>query len=783
MLKLRKIILNKYLYFIIFCFVSLNIAAANRIINLNIGYKTVNFTGKKVTALAINNQIPGPTLYFKEDDHVTINVFNHLKTGTTIHWHGLLVPWQMDGVESVSQNPIPPGGVFHYHFTLRQAGTYWYHSHAGLQEQEGLYGAIVIRPNYLSAYHANKDYVVVLSDWSNIPAEKILADLKKSGDYFSPNFPLQPSLMHFIHSYHNASPAMKKEIFDQYWMMQTSRMSPYDLSDVAYDAFLLNGKTKNNPWTEQVKVGDTIRLRFIGAAASTIFYVKIPGSVMRIIQVDGNDVRALSVHHFTIAPGETYDVLVKIKKSHPYYIYAESNDTVGAAVGVLLTKAHQSFNVNSITPFPKPKPTMQMPANTMQNSHSQMQMNSTHSKMSMSSAMPSMPTAKKPYQNLIALYKTNNPHKKIAKIIHMNLSGWMDRYIWFINGKPEYLAKPIILKPGLRYRFIFKNESMMYHPMHIHGHWFILRDGHGAYDPLLHTILVQPGATVIADVDADASGQWFFHCHMLYHMMAGMSRVFQYNTILKVANNTEKPEHFVGTTGFINRPIVREDETRPLNLHLIHHPAGHMSHIYFSNFLDVGEDFIHNIQLLNFKGYYGSDYHKLELQTKDAELNKGKVEAADVDIFYYHPISEFWAIKGGANYTYRPAQNAYWQPGIGLEGLMPFFIDTDLRLYNYAGSFKFDFDFTRDTQITNNFFISLEIRSIFATKTVASAEIGDGLNQMQYVIRPYYRVAPGVQVYAQYEFDKNYGEFANFQSADGDSVTENITTLGVAVLF
>lgn len=756
MCKLQKTIFQKYSIAILFSVMSFSIFAENRVINLTVDYKTVHFAGKIKKAIAINNQIPGPTLVFNQGDHVTINVFNRLSEGTTIHWHGLLVPWQMDGVEGVSQKLIPPGGVFYYRFTLHQSGTYWYHSHAGLQEQEGMYGAIVIHPAH-ARYHTQKDCVIVLSDWSHIPAEKIFLDLKKSGDYFSPQFPLQPSLARFIQTYRAADTMQKKEIVDQYLMMQHSRMSVYDLSDVAYDAFLLNGHDQNHPWKTLVKVGDTVRLRFIGAGASTIFHVKIPHSMMTIIQVDGNDVKPLSVSHLTIAPGETYDVLVKIKKSHPYYIYAESIDTVGAAVGILQTHLHQKINIHSIKPFPIPQPSM-----------------------SMESKMGDMNET--PYQNMVSYYKTNS-NKKIAKIIHIDLSGWMGRYIWFINGKPEYLAKPLIFKPGLRYRFIFKNNSMMNHPMHIHGHWFILRNGHGAYDPLLHTILVPPGETIVADVDADASGQWFFHCHTLYHMLSGMSRVIQYNSLLKIAQGEKKPEFLEKNTGFINRPIVREDVTRPLDYHLIHYPAGHMSHIYFSNLIDMGEDPIHNIQTLSFKGLYGSDFHKLEIETQEAELNKGKVENADVDMFYYHPISQFWAIKGGINYTNRPAKKSYWQPGIGLEGLMPFFIDTNLKLYHYAGSLKADLSLSRDTQITNRFFISLGIRSIIATKTVSSAEIGDGFNEMSYTIRPYYFVAPGIQIYIQDEYETSYGAFANFQRADGDSPNDNITTLGISALF
>ncbi|MHB1948625.1 MAG: multicopper oxidase domain-containing protein, partial [Gammaproteobacteria bacterium] len=243
--------------------------AANRTVNLTVSYKTVYFAGTARKAIAVNDQIPAPTLHFKEDDHVTINVYNHLDKNTAIHWHGILVPWQMDGVEGISQKGIPSGGVFHYQFTLHQAGTYWYHAHAGLQEQQGLYGAFLIDPTQSPNYRYTKDYVVVLSDWSNTAPEQILANLKKEGDYYSPRFPLQPSLVKFIHDYRKASREEREKLVDDYKMMQQMRMSIYDISDVAYDAFLLNGQPKSNPWTAPVKIGDVVRLRFMGAGGST----------------------------------------------------------------------------------------------------------------------------------------------------------------------------------------------------------------------------------------------------------------------------------------------------------------------------------------------------------------------------------------------------------------------------------------------------------------------------------------------------------------------------------
>lgn len=847
-----------FLFLVYLIFVS-NLFASDRVINLVVGYKTVSFAGKIRKAIAVNNQIPAPTLHFKQGDHVSINVYNSLNEETAIHWHGILVPWQMDGVLGVNQQGIQPGQVFHYEFTLHQSGTYWYHAHAGLQEQEGLYGAFIIDPPKPPSYHYTKDYVVVLSDWSNTTANQILANLKKEGDYYSPRFPLQPSLAKFIHDYRKASSPERQKLIDDYKMMQQMRMGIYDLSDVAYDAFLLNGNSKCNPWTAPVTLGDTVRLRFIGAAGSTIFNVKIPNASMEMVHVDGNDVIPYQITEFSIAPGETYDVLVHIKDDEPYIIYAESIDTLGVAYGALVTSPHRVVYYNRVAPFPEPLPVTRdmmtmnnaMPmdhqptskpksiiekkktevvpkssshsehrmehAPRMQNMRSNESMDHTHAAHTMTSSksakgmnmahtmsmnhmnMPTEPTVYgdkisaptfsyettqgTKYQNMVAAVETNDPNTPVAGVIKMELFGYMDRYIWFINGLPEYKAKPIILDPDKRYRIIFTNTSMMHHPMHIHGHWFILRNGNGAFDPLLHTIDIPPGATLTADIDTEASGQWFFHCHLLYHMVSGMSRVFQYSSLIEITRGEAKPENIVHDTKYINRPIVRVDEKRPIDMALVKHPMAHPTGFWFANFLDVGEDPFHNVQKVNFKGLYGGDYNKLELLVEDAEVNRGEVDDADIDVFYWRLVSQFWAIKGGANYFYRPTKSPYWQPGLGLEGLLPYFIDVDIRGYYHSSSAKLDLVLFRDTQMTNNFFIRLGLRGILATKTVRNDEIGSGLNQTRFILRPYYRVNPGVNIFIEYENEQAYGEFRRLQKEVGEPVNLNTVTFGIGLIF
>ena len=528
---------------------------------------------------------------------------------------------------------------------------------------------------------------------------------------------------------------------------------------------------------------------------------------MQMVHVQGNDVTPYTINEFKIAPGETYDVLVKIKQNRPHIIYAESIDTLGAAYGALITKADQPVNYKGVTPFPEPLPVMREMMTLMMDhsAHHNMNMGSMDmSSMDMSSmdmgsmSMPVEPSIKgdsfspyspspaktvgTKYQDLKAAVKTNDPDKPVSQVIKMELFGYMDRYIWFINGVPEHRAKPILLEPGKRYRFIFTNPSMMRHPMHIHGHWFILRNGHGRYDPLLHTIDVPPGATITADLDTDASGQWLFHCHLLYHMMSGMTRVFQYSTLIELVKGEEKPEHVIKQSAFVNRPIVRVDE-EPVDASLVHHPMPHAMSLYKASYLELGEDPFHNVQKLTFNGLYGQDYNRLELYVNDAEMEKGEVQNADMDIFYWRLVSQFWAIKGGVNYFYRPAQKPYWQPGIGVEGLMPYFIDTNLRAYYYSNSFKLDAEFSRDTQLTDNLFIRTGIRGILATKTVVSAEIGSGLNQMRYIVRPYYRLMPGLSLFAEYEHEQDYGAFKNMQARTDQTGVADTISLGLAALF
>ncbi|MDF1758509.1 MAG: multicopper oxidase domain-containing protein [Legionellaceae bacterium] len=803
--------MKKFIFLILISIVHTTISyAKEQVVDLHVGYKKMKFTGVVRKAIAVNNQIPGPTLRFKEGDIVTIRVHNHLTKGTSIHWHGILLPWQMDGVDDVSQKEIDPGKTFQYKFELKQSGTYWYHAHQELEEQQGLYGAFIVEPKNNEDYQYSKDFPIVLSDWSNTYPEKVLKNLKKTGEYYQPRLPMQPSLKKFLTEYYKSSKIDRSLVLEDYLTMQQTRLNFYSFSSVAYDAFLLNGLPNQYAWQDKVVVGDVVRLRFICAGASTIFNVKIPETNMQVVQVQGNNVEPYNVDKLTIAPGETYDVLVKIKKDAPYIIYAESLDTLGAAYGALVTNPKIPVDYKSVQPFPKPLPQTRQMTKFLSEIPSKARKNKSKAeqerramrvltKTNSSLHIPLEPTIsddKEPspsaniqtstgtqYQPLKAAVKTNDPNKPIESVIHMELFGYMERFVWFINGVPDYVSKPIVLKANKRYRVVFNNISMMYTPMQIHGHWFILRKGQGEYDPLLHTVNVPPGATITVDVDTDASGQWLFNYHMLYHMMGGMSRVFQYSTLLEIVKDKAKPENVIEDGEYKNRPIIRVDEARPIDKQLVKNPLPHPEGFWLASFLDIGADPFKNVQRLTYKGLYGSDFHKLELFTNDAELSDHIVENADIDIMYWHLISQFWAIKAGVNYMNRPAERPYWQASFGIEGVAPFFIEADARFYVYSGSLKLDLELTRNTQITNNLFLRTALRTLMATRTVERAVIGSGLNQMRYIVRPYYRIIPGLNAFIEYEHEQDYGDYKILEGLDGELRKQNTVTIGVSAIL
>ncbi len=528
---------------------------------LDIDYTRVNLTGKNAVATTINGQIAGPTLVWQEGDTVTIHVTNHLKKSSSIHWHGIILPPSMDGVPGISFNGIPPGKTFTYTFKVQQHGTYWYHSHSGYQEQTGMYGAIVIKPKKREPFKYHKDYVVLLSDWSDEKPTTIYRKLKQSSDYY--NFS-QRTVGDFF------SEVKKKgfsKAFGDRKMWNEMRMTDRDISDVSGYTYthLMNGKNPATQFKALFKKGEKIRLRFINAAAMTFFDVRIPGLKMTIVAADGNHINPVSIDEFRIGVAETYDVIVQPKSNKAYAIFAQSIERSGYALGSLtpnvsmlakaprmdavpvLTMADMGMDMNKMDhgggmkcsggmKMPKKKSMKKMKFAAMEAQKYPI------SKLPMARGVQTTMMAMSPkyrlddpgvglrnngrkvltYADLKNRYSTRRDRKPDREII-LHLTGNMERYMWSINGIKYADAKPLRFHYGERLRITFINDTMMNHPMHLHGMWSDLETGDDNHLVRKHTIVVQPGSKISYRVTVDAKGAWAYHCHLLYHM-SGMFR-------------------------------------------------------------------------------------------------------------------------------------------------------------------------------------------------------------------------------------------------------------------
>ncbi len=550
--------------------------------DLSIGYQPVNFTGRERAATAVNGSVPAPVLRWREGERVTLRVTNNLAHDSSIHWHGIILPTEMDGVPGLSFDGIKPGETFEYQFDVNQSGTYWYHSHSGFQEQTGVYGAIVIDPKEPDPVSYDRDHVVVLSDWSDEAPEDIYAKLKKMSDYYNFRERTAGDLWRDI----------KQKGIAQTWndraMWNQMRMSDRDLSDVTgYTyTFLMNGVTPDDGWQGLFARGDRVRLRFINAAAMTIFDVRIPGLKMTVVASDGQNIEPVTVDEFRIGVAETYDVIVEPSDDSAYTIFAQSIDRTGYTRGTLTPDA----SLTAAVPAMDPAPLLGHRDMGMGMDHSMHGMSGMegmdHSKMSDMSGMDhsnmsgmdhsqhggntkkmdkagfgsSRPIthvksefgpqvdmrADNPqnglsdpgiglrdhqrlysrrvltYADICNLYPTIDPREP-GREIELHLTGNMSRYMWSINGIKFADAEPLQLAFGERVRITLINDTMMTHPIHLHGMWSELETGYPEYIPRKHVVIVQPGSKISYLVTADAIGRWAYHCHLLYHM-PGMFR-------------------------------------------------------------------------------------------------------------------------------------------------------------------------------------------------------------------------------------------------------------------
>ncbi|MEY3395037.1 MAG: hypothetical protein RL346_1273 [Verrucomicrobiota bacterium] len=467
---------------------------------------------KPVRAIMVNGGIPGPTLRFTVGDIARIRVHNQLKNEeTSIHWHGLLLPNEQDGVPYVTTPPIKPGTTHTFEFPITHSGTYWYHSHTGLQEQIGVYGSIVVEPKGGEAIQTDQDHVVVLSDWTLESGEEVMRSLARGTEWY----PFKKGSSQSLFG------AMKAGKVKDFWMRERSRMPAMDVSDVAYDAFLANGKSSIHL---RGKPGETVRLRFINAAASTYFYLQSASAPLRIVAADGPAVKPIQVRRLLIGMAETYDVTVKIPPTGKWEIRATAQDGSGHA-SVWLGEGQE----HSAPDVPKPDPYNM--DDHMMAAIDEMSMISENKAMNLSDAEalaiePERPLA--PYARLRALHSTELPSKLPRRTITLRATGDMERYIWSFNGKTFAEDGIIPIKKGEVIRIEFFNDTMMHHPLHLHGHFFRVLMGQGKYSPLKHTIDLPPMTKRIIEFEANDRGDWLFHCHLLYHMHAGMTRIFSY---------------------------------------------------------------------------------------------------------------------------------------------------------------------------------------------------------------------------------------------------------------
>jgi len=521
--------------------------------NLTIAETPVNFTGASRLATTVNGSLPAPTLRWREGDTVIIRVTNRMRVPTSIHWHGILLPYQMDGVPGISFAGIAPGETFTYRFKVRQAGSYWYHSHSGFQEQTGLYGTIIIDPAGGETIRADRDYVVQLSDWTDEDPMAVFAKLKKNSDYY--NF-IRPTVGDFFHevSTTGLSAALAKRR-----MWNRMRMNPTDLADISgYTyTYLMNGTTPLGNWTGLFKPGERVRLRFISSGTQSFFDVRIPGLKMTMVQTDGQNVEPVTVDEFRCGPGETYDVLVE-PKDGAYTIFAQSMDRSGYARGTLASRPGLTAPVPELDP-PQWLSMVDMMGAMAQGGGMAEMAGMDHGGQAMSGGMTMAAAparhAKTEYGPSVDMRvdypRTNlddpgvglrNNGRRVLtyadlhtpggpldprdpqREIELHLTGNMERYTWSLDGLEFGKSTPVHFRSGERLRVILHNDTMMTHPMHMHGMWQELESPDGRFQVRKHTINVQPAQRVSFLVTADALGRWAWHCHLLYHMDAGMFR-------------------------------------------------------------------------------------------------------------------------------------------------------------------------------------------------------------------------------------------------------------------
>ncbi|WP_293825772.1 copper resistance system multicopper oxidase [uncultured Brevundimonas sp.] len=518
-------------------------------IDLTVGHSTFTVGGRTGHAVTVNGTLPAPLIRLREGQKARLSVTNTLDEDTSIHWHGLLLPFQMDGVPGISFLGIKAGETFVYEFPVRQAGTYWYHSHSNLQEAMGHYGPLVIDPAGADPVAYDREHVLVLSDWSFLHPHQILDKLKKRPGYFNRQ---RTTLSGLIDGSDRMGLRERR-------MWGSMRMDPRDILDVngSTYTYLVNGHGPQENWTGLFRPGERVRLRIVNASAMSIFNVRIPGLAMTVVGADGQNVRPVETDEFQISVAETYDVVVRPTDDRAYTIVAEAIDRSGMARATLAPRLGMTAEVPALRPVPNLTPRDMGMESTDHGAMADMDHGSMdHGAMSMrdpSKAPPGMAVGvgvdmispapadrlgERPlglqdaphrvlvYTDLVSLSPNNDPRPP-SRSLEIHLTGNMERFMWGFDGRKfSELVEPIRFERNERVRVTLVNDTMMSHPIHLHGHFFeLVTGGPAGHQPLKHTVNVAPGSKVAFDLTADAPGDWAFHCHLLMHMHAGMFNV------------------------------------------------------------------------------------------------------------------------------------------------------------------------------------------------------------------------------------------------------------------
>ncbi len=698
--------------------------------DLTVAETVVNITGKPTKALTINGLTPGPTLAFTEGDYAVIRVHNTLKTETSIHWHGLLVPSRYDGVAYLNTPPIGPGQSLTFEFPIVQSGTYWYHSHTPFQEHRGEYGPIVIQPQHPSV-KTDHELVLVLSDWTDEKPAYVMKNLKRRTEWYSIKKGNAQPLNQIIN--HRALGAYLSQSFN--------RMPPMDISDVYYQRFLINGKDTSR--YENFKPGETVRLRVINAAGDSYFNVQFAGGPLRLIAADGIPVVPVAVDRMLMAVAETYDFIVTMPASGAYEVRASAQDGSGYASAFLgtgkpvfapkipkpdlyqITKAMSKMpgGNRSEMSYSKYKPLVRMlPAGApeagmdmpgMDKPKADMPGMNMSGKATMPNANTAMPVQKPDdsmtdagmqmpmfdkfntfnYSQLRSTEKTAFPTNRPIREVTLNLSGDMYRYIWGFNGKTLSGADAITIRRGEIVRFRLVNGTMMFHPLHLHGHFFRLINGQGDYSPLKNTVNISPMETIVIEFLADEQNDWFFHCHLLYHLVGGMGQVV----------------HYEGTTPDADVVAARNSPSSPMK-----DPAGDKSYYFWGQF-DAG---------------YPTSYLALNYSNQrnafiiGADVNRrGQFELdADYERYLTQYLRVFGGIDAGNEQFLRrttsdgevPRDQKIVRAVAGVRYLLPFLIDSEVK-FDALGNVRFQL--SGEQQLLSRLILSYQAQWLISSYT------------------------------------------------------------------